>query len=48
MTPQKGGNYKVFLDFIPLRSPRRVLLAASFEVDGQPESKTSVTDNFDI
>ena len=45
MTPQKGGNYKVFLDFIPLRSPRRVLLAASFEVDGQPESKTSVTDN---
>ena len=45
MTPQKGGNYKVFFDFIPLRSPRRVLLAASFEVDGQPESKTSVTDN---
>jgi len=34
MTPERVGEYKVFLDFIPLRSPRRVLLAASFRVDG--------------
>jgi hypothetical protein len=35
MTPQKEGIYKVFLDFIPLRSPRRVLLSASFQVAGE-------------
>ena len=45
MTPKKSGRYKVFLDLIPLRSPRRVLLAASFEVDGKPESKTGFADN---
>jgi hypothetical protein len=35
LTPQKAGEYKVYLDLIPLRSPRRVLLAAQFEVPGE-------------
>ena len=37
LTPKKGGKYKVYLDFIPIRSPRRVLLAASFDVAGEVE-----------
>ena len=37
LTPRKAGKYKVYLDFIPIRSPRRVLLAASFEVAGQAD-----------
>ena len=35
LTPRKAGKYKVYLDFIPVRSPRRVLLAASFNVPGK-------------
>jgi hypothetical protein len=35
LTPNKAGEYKVYLDLIPLRSPRRVLLAAQFEVPGE-------------
>jgi len=35
LTPKKAGEYKVYLDLIPLRSPRRVLLAAQFEVPGE-------------
>ena len=36
LTPRNPGRYAVFLDFIPTRSPRRVLLTSSFEVAGQP------------
>ena len=32
LTPRKPGKYVLFLDFIPVRSPRRVLLKSSFEV----------------
>jgi hypothetical protein len=35
LTPKNAGEYKVYLDLIPLRSPRRVLLAAHFEVPGE-------------
>jgi len=35
LTPQNAGEYKFYLDLIPLRSPRRVLLAAQFEVPGE-------------
>ncbi len=35
LTPNKAGEYKVYLDLIPLRSPRRVLLAAQFKVPGE-------------
>jgi len=37
LTPHKAGKYKVYLDLIPIRSPRRVLLATSFEVAGDAE-----------
>lgn len=36
LTPSQAGSYRLFLDFIPLRSPRRVLLSASFDVSGAP------------
>jgi len=36
LTPKKAGNYRVYLDLIPLRSPRRVLLGTSFNVPGNP------------
>ncbi len=44
MTPQKEGEYKVFLDLIPLRSPRRVLLAASFQVFGKNTESPSLVE----
>ena len=44
MTPQKEGEYKVFLDLIPLRSPRRVLLAASFQVYGKNTESPSLVE----
>lgn len=34
MTPHKAGNYRAYLDFIPLRSQRRVLAGADFTVQG--------------
>ena len=34
MTPKYSGKYSVFLDFIPVRSPRRVILSTSFNVTG--------------
>lgn len=37
LTPRNPGKYVVFLDFIPVRSPRRVLLKSSFEVVGQAQ-----------
>lgn len=45
MTPKKSGKYKIFIDFIPLRSPRRVLLASSFEVLGEAKSESKITPN---
>lgn len=38
LSPSSAGAYRVFFDFIPVRSPRRVLLSAGFEVAGQPGS----------
>tara|TARA_Y100000022_G_scaffold198171_1_gene208015 strand:+ start:2164 stop:3039 length:876 start_codon:yes stop_codon:yes gene_type:complete len=38
LTPKKAGNYRVYLDLIPLRSPRRVLLGASFTVPGDVDN----------
>ena len=38
LTPAKAGEYRIFFDFIPLRSPRRVLLFSTFEVGGIPGS----------
>jgi hypothetical protein len=35
LTPKNKGKYTVFFDFIPTRSPRRVLLTSSFEVEGE-------------
>ena len=35
LTPENAGKYVVFLDFIPVRSPRRVLLSSAFQVPGQ-------------
>ena len=34
LTPKYSGKYVLFFDFIPSRSPRRVLLNSSFFVDG--------------
>ena len=34
ITPKKFGEYRVFLDLIPIRSPRRVLLSETFNVKG--------------
>jgi len=34
ITPKKFGEYRIFLDLIPIRSPRRVLLSETFNVEG--------------
>lgn len=34
-TPERAGDYAVFLDFIPLQNGRRTLLAARFSVPGE-------------
>lgn len=44
MTPQRAGEYRVYLDFIPLINSRRTLLQARFTVPGeagmpQPDSR---------
>jgi len=44
LTPKRAGNYQVYLDLIPLRSPRRVLLGASFVVPGERIAPVSRTD----
>ena len=41
ITPKKFGDYRVFLDLIPIRSPRRVLLSDTFTVKG---GKSEVAD----
>ena len=38
LTPKLAGKYSVFLDFIPQKSPRRVLISSSFEVVGKSQS----------
>ena len=42
ITPSKGGRYKLFFDFIPIRSPRRVLLTSIFQFPGESSSPESV------
>jgi len=39
LTPRAFGEYRIFLDLIPIRSPRRVLLSSSFVVEGGDEKK---------
>ena len=38
LTPKLAGKYSVYLDFIPLKSPRRVLLSSSFTAKGKRDS----------
>jgi len=38
VTPSRGGEYKMFFDFIPIRSPRRVLLTSTFQFPGESSS----------
>jgi hypothetical protein len=42
LTPKNAGKYFVFFDFIPTRSPRRVLLTSFFAVEGDRVSKPPV------
>ena len=35
LTPKLSGKYSVFMDFIPVKSPRRVLLSSSFIATGE-------------
>lgn len=44
-TPNLSGKYQAFLDFIPIKSPRRVLLSSTFKVDGGHSLKTSPKEN---
>jgi hypothetical protein len=37
-TPRHGGTYRMFLDFIPLKTARRTLAMTSFEVEGAAEA----------
>lgn len=48
LTPKRGGKYSVFLDFIPVRSPRRVLLSASFDVDGDIPKPNSYPESLKV
>ncbi|MBN38685.1 MAG: hypothetical protein CMI29_09510 [Opitutae bacterium] len=45
LTPKNSGNYFVFFDFIPTRSPRRVLMTTSFAVDGNRIAESPVEEN---
>jgi len=45
LTPELSGKYSVFFDFIPLKSPRRVLLSSSFSVTGETPSPMSVDES---
>ena len=47
-TPRKPGLHKVFLDFIPLRSPRRVLLSTSFFVEGEQKEFPVLEENLSV
>lgn len=48
LTPKKSGEYRVYLDLIPLRSPRRVLLGASFNVPGNADLLSPRKDGLQI
>ena len=37
ITPKLAGKYSLFLDFIPAKSPRRVLISSSFNVSGEED-----------
>lgn len=45
LTPKLAGKYSVFLDFIPTKSPRRVLLSTSFEAKGEKSNSNQRTEN---
>jgi len=45
LTPENAGKYVIFLDFIPIRSPRRVLLTSSFQVAGQVRETVPNSEN---
>lgn len=45
LTPKLSGKYSVFFDFIPLKSPRRVLLSSSFSVSGEKSSPMSIDES---
>ncbi|MEC8243737.1 MAG: hypothetical protein VX038_02715 [Verrucomicrobiota bacterium] len=42
LTPKLFGEYRIFLDLIPIRSPRRVLLSSSVQVDGDDAIKPNL------
>lgn len=44
-TPNLAGKYQAFLDFIPLKSPRRVLLSSTFNVEGGISEKNNQKEN---
>ena len=46
ITPKKFGEYRVFLDLIPIRSPRRVLLSETFTVGGGEAEVSSKQSSF--
>jgi hypothetical protein len=48
LTPKKHGDYRVYLDLIPLRSPRRVLLGATFNVPGKADVLSPRKDGLQI
>jgi|TARA_B110000037_G_scaffold219972_1_gene286401 hypothetical protein len=42
-TPQRAGSYDFYLDFIPLKTAKRTLLAGSFQVEAAQGSETAAT-----
>ena len=48
LTPKYAGEYSVYLDFIPLKSPRRVLLSSSFKVNGDRASFQDRQENLEF
>ena len=48
LTPKYAGEYSVYLDFIPLKSPRRVLLSSSFKVNGERASFQDRQENLEF
>ena len=50
LTPKVYGEYRIFLDLIPIRSPRRVLLSSSFNVEGGDAIKPNLqgSSTFDV
>ena len=45
LIPENAGKYVIFLDFIPIRSPRRVLLTSSFQVPGEATEAVPNSEN---